>query len=153
MVASYTCIGSCPTAGLSPLSPLSRQARTRQAHHAEHSTARAALCTTHCIAQEIYHRPTITHTHTQHSTRISPRLTHPCAGAGPNGAIIHYRAQPGTCKSVDASTLLLLDSGGQYDCGTTDITRTMHFGQPTEHQKACFTAVLQVRGCVWLLAA
>lgn len=65
------------------------------------------------------------------------------AGAGPNGAIIHYRAQPGTCKSVDASTLLLLDSGGQYDCGTTDITRTMHFGQPTEHQKACFTAVLQ----------
>ncbi|KAI8102026.1 hypothetical protein M9434_007086 [Picochlorum sp. BPE23] len=65
------------------------------------------------------------------------------AGAGPNGAIIHYRAQPGTCKTVDANTLLLVDSGGQYDCGTTDITRTMHFGTPTEHQKACFTAVLQ----------
>jgi Xaa-Pro aminopeptidase len=45
---------------------------------------------------------------------------------------------------VDGSTLLLLDSGAQYDCGTTDITRTMHFGQPSEHQKACFTRVLQV---------
>lgn len=65
------------------------------------------------------------------------------AGAGPNGAIIHYRAQKETCKTVDANTLLLIDSGGQYDCGTTDITRTMHFGTPTEHQKACYTAVLQ----------
>ncbi|KAI7835935.1 hypothetical protein COHA_010169 [Chlorella ohadii] len=65
------------------------------------------------------------------------------AGAGPNGAIIHYRAQPGTCRTVDANTLLLLDSGAQFDCGTTDITRTMHFGSPSEHQKACYTAVLQ----------
>ncbi|PNH10857.1 putative Xaa-Pro aminopeptidase P [Tetrabaena socialis] len=65
------------------------------------------------------------------------------AGAGPNGAIIHYRAQPGTCRSVDASTLLLLDSGGQYDCGTTDITRTVHTGTPTDHQRRCFTRVLQ----------
>lgn len=65
------------------------------------------------------------------------------AGAGPNGAIIHYRAQPGTCRTVDSSTLLLLDSGGQYDCGTTDITRTMHFGTPTEHHRATYTAVLQ----------
>ena len=65
------------------------------------------------------------------------------AGAGPNGAVIHYRAQRETCRKVDANTLLLIDSGGQYDCGTTDITRTMHFGTPTEHQKACYTAVLQ----------
>lgn len=65
------------------------------------------------------------------------------AGSGPNGAIIHYRAEPETCATVDGSSLLLLDSGGQYDCGTTDITRTMHFGQPTEHQKACYTRVLQ----------
>lgn len=65
------------------------------------------------------------------------------AGAGPNGAVIHYRAQKETCRTVDANTLLLIDSGGQYDCGTTDITRTMHFGTPTEHQKACYTAVLQ----------
>jgi len=65
------------------------------------------------------------------------------AGAGPNGAIIHYRAQPGTCRSVDAATMLLLDSGGQYDCGTTDITRTMHFGTPTAAQKCAYTRVLQ----------
>ncbi|GIL92401.1 hypothetical protein Vretimale_6469 [Volvox reticuliferus] len=65
------------------------------------------------------------------------------AGAGPNGAIIHYRAQPGTCRSVDANTLLLLDSGGQYNCGTTDITRTVHTGTPTDHQRRCFTRVLQ----------
>ncbi|KAF6262047.1 peptidase M24, structural domain-containing protein [Scenedesmus sp. NREL 46B-D3] len=65
------------------------------------------------------------------------------AGANGNGAIIHYRAQEGTCKTVDAKTLLLVDSGGQYDCGTTDITRTLHFGSPTEHQRRCYTRVLQ----------
>ncbi|KAG2437467.1 hypothetical protein HXX76_006117 [Chlamydomonas incerta] len=65
------------------------------------------------------------------------------AGAGPNGAIIHYRAQPGSCRSVDANTLLLLDSGGQYECGTTDITRTMHTGTPSDHQRRCNTRVLQ----------
>ena len=65
------------------------------------------------------------------------------AGSGPNGAVIHYRAEKETCRTVDANTLLLIDSGGQYDCGTTDITRTMHFGTPSEHQKQCYTAVLQ----------
>jgi len=65
------------------------------------------------------------------------------AGANSNGAIIHYRAAPETCSVVDKTTLLLLDSGGQYDCGTTDITRTMHFGTPTEHQCSAFTAVLK----------
>jgi Xaa-Pro aminopeptidase len=65
------------------------------------------------------------------------------AGSGPNGAVIHYRAEKESCRTVDANTLLLIDSGGQYDCGTTDITRTMHFGTPSEHQKACYTAVLQ----------
>ena len=41
------------------------------------------------------------------------------AGVGPNGAIIHYRAEPATARAVDHTTMLLLDSGGQYDCGTT----------------------------------
>ena len=67
-----------------------------------------------------------------------------CTGAGGNGAIIHYRAEKGSCKKVDKDTLLLLDSGGQFDCGTTDVTRTMHFGTPTDHQRTCFTRVLQV---------
>lgn len=65
------------------------------------------------------------------------------AGANGNGAIIHYRAQEGTCKTVDGNTLLLIDSGGQYDCGTTDITRTFHFGSPSSHQKRAYTRVLQ----------
>ncbi|CAL8465329.1 g4864 [Coccomyxa elongata] len=65
------------------------------------------------------------------------------AGSGPNGAIIHYRAQPDTCNTVSGSQLLLVDSGGQYDCGTTDVTRTFHLGEPSKHQKVCFTRVLQ----------
>ena len=72
-----------------------------------------------------------------------------CVGAGGNGAIIHYRAEKGSCEKVDKDTLLLLDSGGQFDCGTTDVTRTMHFGTPTDHQKMCFTRVLQVRCLVF----
>ena len=54
-------------------------------------------------------------------------------------------AKPESCKNVDANTLLLLDSGCQYDCGTTDITRTFHTGTPSEFQRRCFTRVLQVR--------
>ncbi|KAL4527940.1 hypothetical protein Ndes2526B_g07731 [Nannochloris sp. 'desiccata'] len=65
------------------------------------------------------------------------------AGANSNGAIIHYRPLPESCSTVDNTTLLLLDSGGQYDCGTTDITRTMHMGTPTQHQCTAFTAVLK----------
>lgn len=65
------------------------------------------------------------------------------AGADGNGAIIHYRAEPGSCGAVDKDTLLLLDSGAQYDCGTTDVTRTMHTGTPTEAQRECFTRVLK----------
>ena len=45
---------------------------------------------------------------------------------------------------MDAKKLFLLDSGAQYVDGTTDITRTVHFGEPTARQKECFTRVLQV---------
>eukprot|EP00210_Caulerpa_lentillifera_P005501 g5261.t1 len=65
------------------------------------------------------------------------------AGANENGAIIHYSAKEGSCGTVDKNTLLLIDSGGQYDCGTTDVTRTFHFSTPSDHQKMCFTRVLQ----------
>ena len=56
------------------------------------------------------------------------------AGVGPNGAIIHYRAQEGTdlLKSLDMTNPILIDSGGQYTYGTTDVTRTWHLGQATE---------------------
>ncbi|CAM9446908.1 unnamed protein product, partial [Phaeothamnion confervicola] len=65
------------------------------------------------------------------------------AGAGPNGAVIHYRAEPATAGRVDRGSVFLLDSGAQYADGTTDVTRTMHFGVPTAFEKEAYTRVLQ----------
>lgn len=65
-------------------------------------------------------------------------------GSGANGAIIHYKPEPDSCSVVDERKLFLLDSGAQYVDGTTDITRTVHFGEPAARQKDCFTRVLQV---------
>ncbi|CAL0311227.1 unnamed protein product [Lupinus luteus] len=65
------------------------------------------------------------------------------SGSGANGAIIHYKPEPESCSIVDANKLFLLDSGAQYVDGTTDITRTVHFGKPTAREKECFTRVLQ----------
>ncbi|CAL5076525.1 unnamed protein product [Urochloa decumbens] len=65
------------------------------------------------------------------------------SGYGANGAIIHYRPTPEDCSSVGSDNLFLLDSGAQYTDGTTDITRTVHFGEPSPRQKECFTRVLQ----------
>lgn len=64
-------------------------------------------------------------------------------GAGPNGAIVHYRVSEETNRPVRQGDLLLVDSGGQYVDGTTDITRTMAIGAPTAEQKTCYTRVLQ----------
>lgn len=65
------------------------------------------------------------------------------SGSGANGAIIHYKPEPDSCSIVDANKLFLLDSGAQYVDGTTDITRTVHFGEPTAREKECFTRVLK----------
>ncbi|MCO5599448.1 hypothetical protein L7F22_053552 [Adiantum nelumboides] len=65
------------------------------------------------------------------------------SGSGPNGAIIHYRAEAESCRFVDDKHVFLLDSGAQYLDGTTDVTRTFHYGTPTARQKECFTRVLQ----------
>eukprot|EP00929_Paragymnodinium_shiwhaense_P036672 TRINITY_DN19616_c0_g4_i1.p1 TRINITY_DN19616_c0_g4~~TRINITY_DN19616_c0_g4_i1.p1 ORF type:complete len:747 (-),score=158.92 TRINITY_DN19616_c0_g4_i1:159-2303(-) len=65
------------------------------------------------------------------------------AGYGAHGAIIHYRAEPDSCADIGTSAPLLVDSGAQYEDGTTDVTRTMHFGEPTSHQRECFTRVLK----------
>ncbi|MCK0093997.1 aminopeptidase P family protein [Yoonia sp. F2084L] len=64
-------------------------------------------------------------------------------GSGPNGAIVHYRVTEETNRPVTQGDLLLVDSGGQYIDGTTDITRTMAIGTPTDEHKACYTRVLQ----------
>lgn len=72
------------------------------------------------------------------------------AGSGPNGAVVHYRAEPSSCAEVSNQKLFLLDSGAQYVDGTTDITRTVHFGSPSAREKECFTRVLQVVCCSFL---
>lgn len=67
------------------------------------------------------------------------------AGVGPNGAIIHYRAKEGTdlLKSLDKTNPILIDSGGQYAYGTTDVTRTWHFGDASEEFIDSYTRVLK----------
>ena len=67
------------------------------------------------------------------------------AGVGSNGAIIHYRAEDDSdlLKQLDLSNPILIDSGGQYTYGTTDVTRTWHFGEATPQFKEIFTRVLK----------
>ncbi|AZO62289.1 MAG: M24 family metallopeptidase [Mesorhizobium sp.] len=65
------------------------------------------------------------------------------SGAGPNGAIMHYRVSRATSRKLQSCELFLLDSGGQYQDGTTDITRTVPIGQPTEEMRERFTLVLK----------
>jgi len=65
------------------------------------------------------------------------------AGSGPNGAVVHYRAEEKTNRPVETGTLLLVDSGGQYRDGTTDVTRTVAIGTPTDEMRRNFTLVLK----------
>lgn len=65
------------------------------------------------------------------------------AGAGPNGAIVHYRVTVNTDRALNPGELILVDSGAQYLSGTTDITRTIATGTPTAEQKDRFTRVLK----------
>ncbi len=65
------------------------------------------------------------------------------AGFGPNGAVIHYRATVKTNKMIEGNNLLLLDSGAQYCDGTTDITRTIAVGTPTQDMREHYTLVLK----------
>jgi len=65
------------------------------------------------------------------------------SGAGPNGAIVHYRSNEKTNRKLEKGTLYLIDSGGQYIDGTTDITRTVPIGEPTDEMRDRFTRVLK----------
>jgi Xaa-Pro aminopeptidase len=65
------------------------------------------------------------------------------SGAGPNGAIVHYRSTEKTNRKLEKGTLYLIDSGGQYVDGTTDITRTVAIGEPTAEMLDRFTRVLK----------
>jgi Xaa-Pro aminopeptidase len=65
------------------------------------------------------------------------------AGAGPDGAIVHYRVTTQSNRVVAPGELFLIDSGGQYEDGTTDITRTIAVGEPTAEMRDRFTRVLK----------
>lgn len=65
------------------------------------------------------------------------------SGAGPNGAIVHYRVTHKTNRPIKPGELFLIDSGGQYEDGTTDVTRTIAVGAPTDEMRTRFTQVLK----------
>ena len=65
------------------------------------------------------------------------------SGSGPNGAIVHYRVTEATNRKLRTGELFLVDSGGQYIDGTTDITRTVAIGAPTAEMRDRFTRVLK----------
>ncbi len=65
------------------------------------------------------------------------------SGAGPNGAIVHYRVSRRSNRRIAPGELFLIDSGGQYEDGTTDITRTIAVGAPTADMRKNFTLVLK----------
>jgi Xaa-Pro aminopeptidase len=65
------------------------------------------------------------------------------AGTGPNGAIVHYRVTRKSNRRIVPGELLLIDSGAQYEDGTTDVTRTIAVGEPTAEMRDRFTRVLR----------
>ncbi|KAL3282457.1 hypothetical protein HHI36_005641 [Cryptolaemus montrouzieri] len=65
------------------------------------------------------------------------------SSSGPNGAIIHYQPSKETDRAITTDSLYLCDSGAQFKDGTTDVTRTLHFGTPTNYEKECYTRVLK----------
>jgi Xaa-Pro aminopeptidase len=65
------------------------------------------------------------------------------SGSGPNGAIVHYRVTESSNRTLGPNELFLIDSGAQYEDGTTDITRTVAIGTPSEEMRDRFTRVLR----------
>ncbi|KAG5518749.1 hypothetical protein PMAC_002718 [Pneumocystis sp. 'macacae'] len=65
------------------------------------------------------------------------------SSSGKNGAIIHYKPEKLSCSNININQIYLCDSGAQYSDGTTDVTRTYHFGVPTLREKLTFTLVLK----------
>jgi Xaa-Pro aminopeptidase len=65
------------------------------------------------------------------------------SSTGANAAVIHYMPERGNCSTIDSKAVYLCDSGAQYFDGTTDTTRTLHFGEPTEMERKAYTLVLK----------
>lgn len=76
----------------------------------------------------------------EHITDLSFRTI---SGSGPNGAIVHYSVTPESDRMLGIGELYLVDSGGQYRDGTTDVTRTIAIGEPTAEMRDRFTRVLK----------
>jgi Xaa-Pro aminopeptidase len=76
----------------------------------------------------------------EHITDLSFRTI---SGSGPNGAIVHYSVTPESDRTLGAGELYLVDSGGQYLDGTTDVTRTVAIGEPTAEMRDRFSRVLK----------
>ncbi|MCB9994272.1 MAG: aminopeptidase P family protein [Hyphomicrobiaceae bacterium] len=83
----------------------------------------------------------------EHFTRMDDTLVDigfdAISGAGPNGAIIHYRVTEKSNRTLGKNEIMLMDCGGQYFSGTTDVTRTMATGEQTAAEKDHFTRVLK----------
>lgn len=60
-----------------------------------------------------------------------------------SAAVIHYGPEKGSCATIDPASVYLCDSGAQFLDGTTDTTRTLHFGKPTVAEKKAYTLVLK----------
>lgn len=65
------------------------------------------------------------------------------SSTGANAAVIHYKPERGNCSVIDPKAIYLCDSGAQYLDGTTDTTRSIHFGEPTEMERKAYTLVLK----------
>ncbi|KAI2630598.1 aminopeptidase-like protein [Hypoxylon sp. NC1633] len=65
------------------------------------------------------------------------------SSTGPNAAVIHYKPERGNCSVIDPDAVYLCDSGAQFLDGTTDTTRTLHFGEPTKAEIEAYTLVLK----------
>jgi Xaa-Pro aminopeptidase len=65
------------------------------------------------------------------------------SSTGANAAVIHYKPERGNCSIIDPKAIYLCDSGAQYLDGTTDTTRTLHFGEPTDMEIKAYTLVLK----------
>ncbi|KAK4190429.1 putative Xaa-Pro aminopeptidase 1 [Podospora australis] len=65
------------------------------------------------------------------------------SSSGANAAVIHYKPEKGACAIIDPDAIYLCDSGAQYLDGTTDVTRTLHFGTPKPIEKRAYTLVLK----------
>jgi Xaa-Pro aminopeptidase len=65
------------------------------------------------------------------------------SSTGANAAVIHYQPEKGACSIIDPKAIYLCDSGAQFLDGTTDTTRTLHFGEPTDMERKAYTLVLK----------